>query len=195
MDDTTRRALLKLARDTLTASLAGNPLPALPELPGGDDEHGGVFVTLRNHGRLRGCIGEFRTDRNLAAAVQRMAEAVLSDPRFARCPVTLSEVPELSIEISVLSPMRRTQNPEQLVPGVHGVYVRHGRQAGCFLPQVALEQGWNARQLLDYCCAHKAGLPEDAWTRPDTEVYLFTAEILDEDQPPPAHPAGGSART
>jgi uncharacterized protein len=92
----------------------------------------------------------------------------------------LTELPELSIEMSVLSAMQRTQTPELLQPGVHGVYLRHGGRGGCFLPQVATEQGWGAHEMLSYCCTHKAGLPADAWKDPESEVYLFTAEVLKE---------------
>lgn len=184
MNDTSRVVLLKFARETMAAHLADRPLPALPRLEPDTHEHGGVFVTLRHHGRLRGCIGEFRPGHDLVEAVRTTAIAVLADPRFTAMPVGLEELPRLSIEISVLSPMRRTDQPELLEPGVHGVYVRRGSRVGCFLPQVATEQGWDAHRLLEYCCAHKAGLPQDAWKDPDTEVYLFTAEILDE------HPTG-----
>lgn len=180
MDDACRQKLLSLARETVRAHLAGDPLPVLPEMRLEEQEHGGVFVTLRNRGRLRGCIGEFRPGRDLPEAVQRMALAVLEDPRFAAHPVMLAEVAELSFEISVLSPMRRTDAPELLEPGVHGIYVRSGGRGGCFLPQVATEQGWDAIEMLSHCCTHKAGLPADAWKEPGTEVYLFTAEVVEE---------------
>ncbi|HOB76850.1 MAG TPA: AmmeMemoRadiSam system protein A [Phycisphaerae bacterium] len=182
MDETRRHALLALARDTILAHLSGAALPPLPDLGPEPQEYGGVFVTLRNAHRLRGCIGEFRSGHQLADAVQRMAVAALSDPRFTRDPVTLREVPSLSIEISVLSPMQRTHTPELLQPGVHGVYLRHHGRGGCFLPQVATEQGWGALEMLSYCCTHKAGLAPDAWKDPETEVYLFTAEVLQEDE-------------
>jgi len=180
MDDARRSALLRLARETIRAQLARQPLPELPSLGSELQEHGGVFVTLRNRGRLRGCIGEFRPGRDLADAVRRMATAVLRDPRFDDQPVLSRELPELSIEISVLSLMFATQAPETLQPGVHGVYLRRGGRGGCFLPQVATEQGWDAHQMLSYCCTHKAGLPANAWQDPETEVCLFTAEVLEE---------------
>lgn len=181
MDHAKAQALLRLARETVRAQLAREALPALPDLGSEPEDHGGVFVTLRNRGRLRGCIGEFRSGRDLGDAVRRMAQAVLRDPRFDDHPVLLRELPELTIEISVLSPMVLTQAPETLTPGVHGVYVRRGGRGGCFLPQVASEQGWDAHQMLSFCCAHKAGLAADAWKDPETEVFLFTAEVLEEE--------------
>jgi len=181
MDDIRRRALLRLARETVRAQLAHERLPAIPDLECEEQEYGGVFVTLHHGKRLRGCIGEFRVGRNLPEAVQRMALAVLRDPRFTQSPVALRELPELSIEISVLSLMERTNTPELLEPGVHGVYLRQGSRSGCFLPQVATEQGWGAREMLSCCCTHKAGLVADAWKEPETEVYLFTADVLKEE--------------
>ena len=99
--------------------------------------------------------------------------------------MTYSEIrgrrrPDIDIEISILSAMQRTDDPSSLEPGVHGVYVLKGDASGCFLPQVATEQGWSAEQLLSRCCESKAGLPADAWKEPDTEVFLFTAEVFDE---------------
>lgn len=181
MDEAKACALLRLARETIRSHLAREPLPALPDLGAEPVDYGGVFVTLRNRRRLRGCIGEFRPGRDLADAVRRMAQAVLGDPRFDDHPVALRELPELTVEISVLSPMILTQAPETLIPGVHGVYIRRGGRGGCFLPQVATEQGWDARQMLSYCCAHKAGLAADAWKDPETEVHLFTADVLEEE--------------
>jgi uncharacterized protein (TIGR00296 family) len=111
-----------------------------------------------------------------------MAVAALSDPRFRSSPVTPQELPQLHIEISVLSRMVRTLEPLLLELGVHGIYIRHGFYGGCFLPQVAVEQMWDRETFLSRCCADKAGLQPDAWKDPETEVYLFTSEVFEEDQ-------------
>jgi AmmeMemoRadiSam system protein A len=179
MDEAQRQALLRLARESIESHLAGRPLP--PAAPRAEPEaFGGAFVTLKNAGRLRGCIGRFDPDTGLAETVQRMALSALGDPRFQDIPVTAEEMPRIDIEISVLSPMERTGDPLSLQPGVHGIYIRRGYRSGCFLPQVASEQGWNAEQFLSRCCASKAGLPPDAWRDPETEVCLFTAEVFGE---------------
>ena len=181
MDETEHRTLLKLARETIQAHLTRRPLPALPAIDIDAESFGGAFVTLKNAGRLRGCIGRFNPDTGLPETVQKMALAALGDPRFRDQPVTVEELPAITIEISVLSPMERTDDPLSLKPGVHGIHIRRGFSSGCFLPQVATEQGWNAEQFLSRCCAGKAGLPADAWKDPDTEVYLFTAEVFGEE--------------
>jgi len=181
MDATQRKKLLDFARRVLRAKLSGQPLPPAPPDCEGPEPAGGVFVTLKNAGRLRGCIGCFQPKGGLAETVREMAVAALQDWRFRDNPVTLDELDGLTIEISILSPMVRTHDPLSLKPGVHGIYIRRGSRSGCFLPQVATEQGWTAEQFLSYCCAGKAGLPSHAWKDPETEVYLFTAEVFSEE--------------
>jgi AmmeMemoRadiSam system protein A len=108
-----------------------------------------------------------------------MAKAsATGDPRFMANPITPGEVNKLDIEISVLSPLQRTDDPLSLELGTHGIYIKRGYASGCFLPQVAEETGWSKEEFLSQCCLHKAGLPPDAWRDPSTEVYLFTAEIF-----------------
>jgi len=177
----TAKLLLDLARQTIVARVRGQSLPALPDLPEGPVEFGGAFVTIRVNGRLRGCIGRFRPDRSLAETVQAMAVASLEDPRFRHAPVRVEELKRLHIEISVLSPLVRTRDPLSLEPGVHGVYIRRGSYSGCFLPQVATEQKWDLETFLSRCCEDKAGLPPDAWKDPETEVFAFTCEVVEED--------------
>jgi len=101
--------------------------------------------------------------------------AAFEDPRFP--PVSKEELPELSVDISVLSAPQRLADPEQLQVGRHGLIVRRGLRSGLLLPQVAPEQGWNREQLLENTC-RKAGLPPDAWKDGDTELYVFTAEVF-----------------
>ncbi len=182
MDKGSQLALLRLARQAIEARLRGLEPPALPAMEDAPAEFGGLFVTLHSGRRLRGCIGRFDPDSGLAETVQTMAVAALADPRFRHMPVRLEELPDLRIEISILSKMVRTAEPLSLQPGVHGIYVRRGAYAGCFLPQVAPEQGWDREMLLTRCCADKAGLPGDSWKDPQTEVYLVTSTVFEEDK-------------
>jgi len=179
MDEAQRRTLLALARDAVKATVTGAPLPT----PQSDDPAltapCGCFVTLKTRGRLRGCIGQFISDRPLIELVVEMAEASASkDPRFFDHPLTVRDLGNIEIEISVLSPLERTDDPLRLRLGVDGIYIKRGYAAGCFLPQVATETGWSREEFLSFCCSHKAGLPADAWRDPETEVYLFTAEVF-----------------
>jgi len=140
---------------------------------------GGVFVTLKKLGRLRGCMGTLDPSQPLVEAVRHAAQtAALNDPRFP--PVTLAELPELSVEVSILSEPWPMRTLDDLQIGTHGIIVRKGLQRGLFLPQVAREHGLDKTTFLSRCCAEKAGLAPDAWRDPDTEVMLFTAEIFSE---------------
>ena len=182
MDSDQKHTLLRIARDTVEAVVTGRPVPK----PVSEDPQlntpRGCFVTLKNNERLRGCIGQFIAEGPLIELVSEMARASASgDPRFLADPITAEELEKLDIEISVLSPLKRADDPLSLRLGVDGIYIKRGCTSGCFLPQVATETGWSKEQFLSYCCAHKAGLPADAWRDPDTEVYLFTADVFGAD--------------
>ncbi len=179
MNENQKQTLLKVARDTVEAVIKGEPI----ENPQSDDPElnapCGCFVTLKNHGRLRGCIGQFTSDSPLIELIGQMAKSsATGDPRFFADPITAGELDQLDVEISVLSPLERTDEPLSLRLGVDGIYIKKGRTSGCFLPQVATETGWSKEEFLSYCCAHKAGLAADAWRDPETEVNLFTAEVF-----------------
>ena len=175
-----RSRLVGLARDTVRATVSGSAPPKADQPTGLLSEMRGCFVTLTNDERLRGCIGTFRPVRPLGEIIVEMARSAARDPRFVRDPVTADEVDELDVEVSILSPLAETSDPEQLELGTHGIYIvaSNGR-SGCFLPEVATDQGWGVQEFLDYCCSHKAGLPADAWRMIDTKVYLFTSEKFD----------------
>ncbi|MBN1787256.1 MAG: AmmeMemoRadiSam system protein A [Sedimentisphaerales bacterium] len=180
MDENEKKTLLAAAREAVRAAVAGKK----PEKKSSDkatlNEHCGCFVTLKNKGELRGCIGQFVSNIPLIELVGEMAQAsATGDPRFRTNPITPKEVDELDIEISVLSPLKKCDNPLNLRLGIDGIYIKKGYASGCFLPQVATETGWNVEEFLSYCCSHKAGLKPQAWKDKDTEVYLFTAEIIE----------------
>ena len=182
MNDRQKQTLLKVARDTVDAVVNRWPSPKSesddPEL----NAPCGCFVTLKNRGRLRGCIGKFISEVPLIELVAEMAKSsATDDPRFLADPITPRELDDLDIEISVLSPLKLTDDPLSLRLGVDGIYIKKGCTSGCFLPQVATETGWSKEEFLSYCCAHKAGLAADAWKEPETEVYLFTAEVFGAD--------------
>ncbi|MHC4982373.1 MAG: AmmeMemoRadiSam system protein A [Planctomycetota bacterium] len=172
-----RQRLLALATSAVKAAVHGQPRPKVDDPSGVLAERRGCFVTLKNAGRLRGCIGTFQPERPLGEMVVEMAVAAATrDPRFMMNPIIAGELPQLTIEVSVLSPLEETKAPEKLEVGKHGIYIVCGMQAGCFLPEVATEMGWGVEAFLDQCCVGKAGLPRGAWRRDDTKVYLFTSE-------------------
>jgi len=179
MNDALKKVLLETARDTVEAVIKGKPIRKVKSDQFELNAHCGCFVTLKNDEQLRGCIGQFTSSKPLIELISEMARAsATEDPRFFSEPITIDELHNLHIEISVLSPLRRTDNPLGLRLGIDGIYIKRGYASGCFLPQVADETGWNKEEFLSYCCAHKAGLPADAWKDSRTEVYLFTADVF-----------------
>ncbi len=138
-----------------------------------------VFVTLRKKGELRGCIGATEARFPLGFAVGYFAcAAAFQDPRFS--PVTQEELPELTLEISILSLPKRVRQAEEIVPGRDGVIVKQGGRSGVFLPQVWQETQWTQEMFLDHLCSDKAGLPARAWQDPSTELYTFTVFSFEE---------------
>lgn len=171
-----KQQLLQLARDTIAQALGKQP-GAPAELSPALQQKGGAFVTLHKKGHLRGCIGSFPGDYTLEKIVRQMASAAaFKDPRFL--PLKAEEFDEIDLEISVLSPLLKS-DPKQLQVGKHGVYLVSPRGRGVLLPQVAVEQGWDEITFLQQTC-RKAGLKKDAWQDDDVDVYLFTAQVFGE---------------
>ncbi len=175
-----RSRIVALARQAVEAELSGRPLPVPPPpYQGALGQRLGCFVTLTRDGRLRGCIGTFHPEGPLAQTLPRIAAESCRDSRFVHDPVTLAEVPRLTIEVSILSPLTPMKSIDEFRLGTHGIFIVQGRRAGCFLPEVATDMGWEAEQFFDECCVGKAGLPRGAWKQPGTKVYLFTSEKFD----------------
>jgi AmmeMemoRadiSam system protein A len=174
-----RKELLEIARSSIRQFLETGKRSAVRSTDPLLAQVQGAFVTLHRKGQLRGCIGTIVGQKPLYVTVRDMAvEAATGDPRFPK--VTLAELGELEIEISVLSPLRRVAGAADIELGTHGVLVRKGAQSGVFLPQVAQETNWSKEEFLSYLCTHKAFLPADAWKDASTELYVFTAEVFSE---------------
>lgn len=178
--DEQKKSLLKVTRKVVEMAVRRQPISTFDSEDPLFNEPRGCFVTLHNHGQLRGCIGQFQPSTSLLKTLREMAVAATQDSRFSMNPLTPAELREIDIEISVLSPLEQTDDPLSLELGRHGIYIKQGYRSGCFLPQVATETGWNREEFLSNCCGGKAGLSPDAWKQSDTEVYLFTAEIFGE---------------
>jgi len=136
-------------------------------------------VTIHKKGQLRGCIGNIYGTQALYLTIRDMAIASSSkDPRFP--PLSVDELKDIDIEISVLSIPKKTTNIDEIKMGTHGVIIKKGFHSGVFLPQVATETGWSREEFLSNLCSHKAGLPADAWKDKSTQVYIFSAEVFSE---------------
>jgi AmmeMemoRadiSam system protein A len=156
-----------------TAAADAAPAPAGPLA-----QPGAAFVTLHVAGALRGCIGTCERVRPLWSVVPDMATAAATrDPRFP--PLAPRDLPDLTVEISVLSPERRIADPQEIEIGRHGLDIRRERARGLLLPQVAVEHELDRDAFLAATC-RKAGLPGSAWRDPETEVRVFEADVFGE---------------
>jgi AmmeMemoRadiSam system protein A len=181
-----KQFLLRAARLALEQAVKGAATDPLPPCSDGVREKRGAFVTLRIREELRGCIGYVDPVGALSDVVQELAvKAALEDVRFL--PVAERELPQISIEISVLSALTPFIDIEDIEIGTHGLVLELGRSRSLLLPQVAVEFGWDRETFLDHT-ARKAGLPSDAWNHPEVRKYLFTAEIFAEQTSDVNHP-------
>jgi AmmeMemoRadiSam system protein A len=171
-----RVALHEIAHTAIEYKIAGKKISA-PEIDSEIlKEHRGAFVSLHSHGNLRGCIGSIYATKPLYQIVSDMAlAAAFQDPRFN--PLTKKELKDLDIEISVLTPMKRIKDIQEIEIGKHGIYIVKQTAAGLLLPQVATEYCWDRGTFLEHTCT-KAGLPKNAWMDRDTEIYIFSADIF-----------------
>lgn len=175
LDADTRAYLLAQALASIRGALDGAPAARVvaPSERPALNQPTGVFVTLTQNGRLRGCRGTTTTSRPLLEGVTRFArEAAVNDPRFP--PLTKRELGEVRIKISVLSSPTPVSSAEQIVPGTHGVTVSKDGHRGLFLPSVWKKLPEKGR-FLSELCAKKAELPVDCWKDPQTELSVFTA--------------------
>lgn len=176
LSDEEKEILQKIARSSIESKLLGKKFPEIEITSETLKEKRGAFVTLQKHGNLRGCIGYIRAQRPLHETIREMAlAAAFQDNRFN--PVTKDELKDLEIEISVLTPLRKIDNIEEIEVGKHGIYIIKGFYSGILLPQVATEYGWDRKTFLEHTCT-KAGLPNDAWKEKDTEIYIYSADIF-----------------
>jgi len=183
--DEEKQALLGIARGAILQALRGRgsrakaPEIAADSLPERLRRPGGAFVTIRHRGELRGCIGYIESPLPLAAVVAEVAEkAAFHDPRFQ--PLGEREAEEMVLEVSVLSPLEPIKSVEEIKVGYHGLLIEQGFSRGLLLPQVALEYGWTRDELLEHT-ARKAGLANDAWKDPASTLYVFSADIVQEE--------------
>ena len=172
-----RRVLCAIAREAIASELEARST-AYPPMTPGCMQVAGAFVTLNIEGELRGCIGTMVGRAALGETVKTMAkEAAFGDPRFE--PLRKDELDLIEIEITVLGPMKPIASPAEIQIGVHGVYFTYHGRSSVFLPQVALEWGWDVPTLLENLC-RKAGVAPNAWKSPDTELYIFEGLVFSE---------------
>ncbi len=178
LTETQKKKLLSIARKTLEEYVSSKTAPNIDMKDGRLSERSGVFVTLNRDGQLRGCIGFIKPVAPLYRSVVEMTVAAASrDMRFR--PVTDNELKDISIEISVLSPLKLIRSPNEIVVGRHGLYIVKDGNSGLLLPQVATHYKWNRDEFLRNTCS-KAGLTDDAWKDKETKIFIFSAQVFSE---------------
>jgi hypothetical protein len=174
-----KKELLAIARQSVETYIRTGQIPKFHSNLFYLNQKTGAFVTLKRQGQLRGCIGTFETDIPLYQVVSKMAVAAASqDFRFT--PVQEEELDKLEYEISILSPLQKIDDWRKIEVGRHGVQVKKGTKSGIFLPQVAVENNWSKEEFLQNLCLNKAGLPKNCYLDPETELYVFTAQVFGE---------------
>ena len=177
LSDEEKAALLATARESIASRLERRA-PAWPSAAEAVDAPCGAFVTLRERGSLRGCIGRMTSTSPLYETIREMAAAAaFEDPRFPQ--LSPDELPHVDIEITVLSPLRKVESVSEIEVGRHGIYITKGWHSGVLLPQVATEQGWSRDTFVEQTC-YKAGLPPDAWKSPDAIIQIFEGLVFGE---------------
>ena len=176
LNDEEKRLLHQMVKAVVENGAKGKPVPEFKVESSILKENRGAFVTIHKKGQLRGCIGYIEGHGPLHKTIEKMAEAAaFQDPRFS--PVKEKELPELDYEISVLTPLRKITDVNEIEVGKHGIYIKKGWNSGLLLPQVATEYKWDRQTFLEHTC-QKAGLPSSAWKEKNTEIYIFSADIF-----------------
>lgn len=178
LDRAQQQQLLAIARRSLELQVEHEEFcPAEPGPGTAFDRTDGVFVTLKKRGQLRGCIGHISGGTTkLPQSVAKLARsAAYDDPRFPS--LDAGELPDVDIEVTVLTPLELIEGPEDIVVGQHGLVIEDAQHRGLLLPQVATENGWDRMEFLEKTC-WKAGLSPDAWK--DARIYRFEAIFFGE---------------
>lgn len=171
-----KKKLLEIARFSIIEAVTGKKqfYPNVTEEK--LKENCGAFVTIKESNQLRGCIGYIQAVKPLYETVKDVAKsAAVNDYRFN--PVGENELDNLELEISVLTPLKKIKDINEIEVGKHGLVMKNGLNSGLLLPQVATEYGWDRDTFLRETC-RKAGLPQDAWKDESTEIYTFSAEVF-----------------
>lgn len=136
-----------------------------PELTG---ERAGVFVSLKKHGQLRGCIGTIGPAEACVAdeIIKNAVSAGVGDPRFD--PVRPDELKELVYSVDVLGRPEPIDSLEQLDVVRYGVIVSKGRRRGLLLPNL---EGVDTPAEQVAIALRKAGIdPEESYAMERFEV-------------------------
>jgi MEMO1 family protein len=176
-----KKELFTIARNSIKSRLFNEKDLTIDDkqIPEALKQQFGAFVTLKINGTLRGCIGRFVSTDPLYDVVRASAiSSAFEDPRFS--PLTKDEYKKVDVEITVLGPMKKINNINEIVLGKHGIYIKKDFRSGTMLPQVPIEYGWTLEEFLGYTSRDKAGLGWDGWKSAD--IYIYEGLVLEENK-------------
>ncbi|WP_319500434.1 AmmeMemoRadiSam system protein B [uncultured Draconibacterium sp.] len=142
------------------------------------NQKAGAFISIYINNELRGCIGGFAGEKTLREMIKRFAVSATNDQRFD--PIEPSELDNMTLEVSVLTPLKKIKSIDEFELGKHGIYIKSGFNSGTFLPQVAEKTGWSKEEFLGRCAKNKAGIGWDGWKT--AELYTYEVVIVKDDQ-------------
>lgn len=141
------------------------------------DKNAGAFISVYVDDELRGCIGGFAGEKTLREMITRHAVSAVNDQRFD--PVEPIELDRMTLEVSVLTPLKKISSIDEFELGKHGIYIKSGFNSGTFLPQVAEKTGWSKEEFLGRCSQNKAGIGWEGWKT--AELFTYEVAIVKED--------------
>ncbi len=179
LSDNDKITLLKIARNTLNAYIIEKKFLKINTQNISEKllKQYGAFVSLHKKGKLRGCIGKFTSNMPVYNLVSELAiSSATNDSRFN--PVEEKELNDIDIEISILTPLKKINSPDEIVLGKHGIYIELNNKSGTFLPQVATQTGWSKEEFLGYCSRDKAEIGWNGWQK--ANLYTYEAFVFSE---------------
>lgn len=172
LNDAEKKILKKIAQNSINSIVETGRIykPNISMSTETLKQSGGAFVTLTKNGKLRGCIGTFTSNEPLYKVVAEMAMAAATqDGRFA--PVGIDELRLIDIKISILTPLQKISTIDQIKIGRDGIYIKKNNTTGTLLPEVAVENGWNKKQFVEYCSKYKTRIGINGWKNAELFVY------------------------
>lgn len=165
-----KKTILGYSRKILEVSLQRDPEPELCLSADLLEAKRGIFVTLKKEKRLRGCIGQILGYEPLRQSIREMTlAAAFDDPRFP--PVNLNELRLIKIHISILTVPKPVASYKDIRIGLDGIIVSCGRKKGVYLPEVAVETGWDQRTFFTSCALEKAQMTAAELDKATLEVF------------------------
>ena len=179
--DEEKKELFDIARNSIKSLLFDNKNYIIDEskIPKALKQQFGAFVTLKLDGNLRGCIGRFQSSDPLYKVVSASAaSSAFEDSRFPS--LTKAEFNKIDFELTVLGPMKKIDNINEIILGKYGIYIKKDSHAGTMLPQVPIEYGWTLEEFLGYTSRDKAGIGWDGWKSAD--IFIYEGLVLEENK-------------